>query len=123
MAMPVFKDLDEMIKNIIKKFEEDIRETEREIERTFSPSVVNYERPLYSIVDHGDCYEVIIDLPFADPKSLNVSVVENVLSLVAEAQGKYYRVRLTLPSEVDSKSTEVTRTKNFVRIKIKKKNV
>ena len=120
--MPVYKDLDEMIRHLMKRFEEEAKEIEREVESMFRPSLVGYERPLYSIIDRGSCYEVIIDLPFADTKSLKVSVVENSMHVEAEGSGKYYRVRLTLPDDVDPKSAEINKVKNFIRIKIKKKS-
>ncbi|MGC9105633.1 MAG: Hsp20/alpha crystallin family protein [Thermoprotei archaeon] len=119
--MPVFRDLDEMIRSMMRRMEEEMRQMEREIEQEFRNALANYERPLYSIIDHGGYYEVVIDLPFSDPKTLKVSVVNNVLILSAEGRhNRNYFVKLTLPEDADAKTANVERVKNFVRIKINK---
>ncbi len=119
--MPVYKSLDEMIKHMMRRIEEEFAEVERDIQRALKPSLTGYERPLYSIIDNGTYYEVVIDLPFVDTKALKVSVVENVMNVEAEGQGRYYKVRLTFPEDVDPKTAEVNKVKNFIRIKIKKR--
>ncbi|MCG2887757.1 MAG: Hsp20/alpha crystallin family protein [Sulfolobales archaeon] len=116
--MPVFRDLEEMIKLLSKRIEKRIEE---EISSEFRRLFPEYERPLYSIIDHGGWYEIVIDLPLSDPNTLKVSIINNTLYVSAErTQGRTYYVKLSLPTEVDPKSMTVNRVKNFVRIKIEK---
>jgi hypothetical protein len=119
--MPVFRDLEEMIRLLSKRIEEEIRQAEEEINSEFRRLFPEYERPLYSIIDHGKWYEIVIDLPLSNPNTLKVSIINNTLYVSAEStQGRTYYVKLSLPTEVDPKSMTVNRVKNFVRIKIEK---
>ncbi|MCQ4342782.1 MAG: Hsp20/alpha crystallin family protein [Sulfolobaceae archaeon] len=119
--MPVFRDLEEMIRLLSKRIEEEIRQAEEEINSEFRRLFPEYERPLYSIIDHGRWYEIVIDLPLSDPNTLKVSIINNTLYVSAKStQGRTYYVKLSLPTEVDPKSMSVNRVKNFIRIKIEK---
>ncbi|MDT7875350.1 MAG: CS domain-containing protein [Sulfolobaceae archaeon] len=122
--MPVFKDLDDLIRNLIKKEEEAMRKFEEEVEKEFKEmeEMMGIRSPLYSAEETEDQYRFIIDLPKADMQTLKASAVENSLRVECKTKsGKTYYLKVKLPEDVDPSSMEVEKRKWYIIISFKKR--
>ena len=123
--MPVFKDLDELIRYLIAKQEEEFDVIEQEIKREFT-EVENFIRsasPLYSIEELQDCYKYLLDMPKADTSSLKIVTTGNMLKVYCKTNsGRVYYLKFTIPPDADPNTVEITRHKWLIVITVKKKH-
>ncbi len=114
---------EEFFERVRREMEELIKEIEEEFlgPRPMWNSDGSME-PLLTILDKGDHYEVVIDLPMADLRSLSIEVrgrrmlIECTLareitfprwSVYGETRFKRYRTEITLPEDADTGAMEV----------------
>ena len=123
--MPVFKDLEDLVKQLIERQEEEFRRIEREIRREFE-ELENFARvraPLYTIEEYSDCYKILIDIPKADTSTLKVvSMNDEIKVYCTTKSGETYYLKFKLPSDADPKSVEVNRQKWLIVITVKKQH-
>ena len=141
----IFKRIREVEKRIREYMEDEIRKTMRSIreelafaEGLFRP-MWNHEghlRPLYSINDRGSYYEILIDLPKADEKTIDVRFQGNLMFLRAKlkeeitfsgisgkgGETKFYEYRevIELPIVVDPNNVRIDIRKGIIRVLIYK---
>lgn len=122
--MPVFKDLDELIRNLIKSEEEKFRRIEKEIEEEFERASRIFQSPLYSFNETEDGYEYLIDMPKVDLSTLRVeSRPKRLLVACKTKDGREYRLNISLPEDADPATMEVSKAKWLLKISIKKKKI
>lgn len=120
--MPVFKDLDELIRNLIKKEEEKIKRIEKEIDKEFERLTRTFQSPLYSFTETENEYDYLIDLPKVDLSTLKVEARYQKLFVACKTKdGREYRLLISLPEDADPATTEVSRAKWLLRVSIKKR--
>jgi len=122
IKMPAFKDLDELIKNLLKQEEEKFRRIQREIEEEIERELRRFSSPLYSVNETDEGYEYLIDVPKADLATLKVESRPRRLSVSCKTKdGKEYRLNLSLPDDADPSTMDVSRVKWLLKVTIKKK--
>lgn len=122
--MPVFKDLEELIRHLISKQEEELKQIEQEIKREIAEveNFIKSSSPLYSVEELQDCYKYVIDMPKADTSSLKITTSENTIRVYCKTKsGNTYYLKFTIPPDADPNSVEVTRHKWLIVITVKKK--
>ncbi len=119
----MWREIDELRRQILKRFNELWEQVESEIEALMEeamsmPSVkVAPEEPLHTIRELEDHYEIIIDLPYVDEASIQVNAYNQVLEVKARLKKvlkcrdagyrifsgeiREYRKKLKLPSDAD----------------------
>jgi HSP20 family protein len=134
MSMEEF--IDRLRRRIRELFTEITEEMEKD-EAMWSPD--GYLRPLVSLTEYPDRYEMIIDLPHADLSSLAVIVQGNTLLLESklksevrfnrwgayrEIRFKEYRETIRLPEDADPSRMKIYKDegKSIVRIVIPKRS-
>ncbi|BFH74257.1 hypothetical protein SJAV_22010 [Sulfurisphaera javensis] len=116
--MPAFRDLDELIKNLIKKEEEKLRRIEEEFEKEFK----GFSSPLYSFRETDESYEYLIDMPKANLSTLKVESRPRKLYIACKTKdGKEYRLNITLPEDADPATMDVSKAKWLLKVTIKKR--
>ncbi|AHC51647.1 hypothetical protein SUSAZ_06630 [Sulfolobus acidocaldarius SUSAZ] len=122
--MPVFKDLEDLINNLIKKEEERLKKIRREIEKEIKEveeSIGFSREPLYTMRELMDEYEYIIDIPKADLQSLKVDVVKDMMRVecMTKSGGRYF-LRIRLPPDIDPGTANIRREKWLIIVTLKK---
>lgn len=120
--MPVVKDLDELIKNILKIEEEKMRRIEKEINKEFERLFADFNSPLYSFTETENEYDYLIDMPKVDLSTLRVeSRPQKLLVACKTKDGKEYRLTISLPEDADPSTMEVSKAKWLLKVSIKKR--
>jgi len=120
--MPVFKDLDELIKNLIKSEEKKFRRIEEDINKEFERLSKTFYSPLYSFTETESEYDYLIDIPKVDLSTLRVESKPQRLLLACKTKdGREYRLVISLPEDADPSSMEVSRAKWLLKVSIKKR--
>jgi len=120
--MPVFKDLDELIKNLIKSEEDKLRIIEKDINKEFERLSKSFHSPLYSFTETESEYDYLIDIPKVDLSTLRVESKSQRLLLACKTKdGREYRLVISLPEDADPSSMEVSRAKWLLKVSIKKR--
>ena len=120
--MPVFKDLDDLIRNLIKKEEKEIKRIEEEIDKEFERLSRTFQSPLYSFNETESEYDYLIDLPKVDLSTLKVESRSQKLIMACRTKdGREYRLFISLPKDADPASMEVSRAKWLLKVSIKKR--
>jgi len=120
--MPVFKDLDELIRNLIKIEEEKFKRIEKEINEEFERVSKSFQSPLYSFTETESEYDYLIDMPKVDLSTLRVeSKPQKLLVACKTKDGREYRLLISLPEDADPSSMEVSKAKWLLKVSIKKR--
>jgi len=120
--MPVSKDLYDIIKEMIEKYEKRIDLVFEELEREFK-EFEGYERPLYSIYEDELNYYIIIDIANANEESVRISVNRDkrILALnYQDKKGKMHRCVIRLPLGADYSTINFSIRKGFLKVMLKK---
>lgn len=117
--MPVYKDLYDMIRQIIREEEEKIN---REIERVEEEIKEFFEEPLYTSYEERDTIYYIIDVPFINEKTIYIKVEGKKIKLsCTDIRGKKYQLTIPTKYDIENYNINVIRDKGFIKLVLKKK--
>ncbi|MEM0374149.1 MAG: Hsp20/alpha crystallin family protein [Sulfolobaceae archaeon] len=121
-SMPAGKDLYDIMREMIEKYEKKINIIFEELEREFK-EIESYEKPLYSLYEDELNYYIIVDIPNVTDDSVKVSVNRNKKLLMLNYQdkkGKSHNCIIRLPSNADYSTINFSLRKGFLKVTIKK---
>ncbi|ARM76503.1 hypothetical protein [Acidianus manzaensis] len=118
--MPAYKDLYDMIKEIIEQEEAKIDKEFEEVREEISKEA---EEPLYTVYEKEDSIYYIIDVPFINEKTIYVKLENNKYIKVSckDIHGKCYQ--LVIPARYNFKNydVQVIRNRGFIKLILRKK--
>ncbi len=76
--------------------------------------------PFYDVYKKDDGYEVVVELPGAEKKDVDLSVRGTELIVNAKTKYKTYSATIKLPSEVDTENVEAKMNNGILMVKLKK---
>lgn len=118
--MPVYKDLYDMIREIIREEEEKINKEIEKIEEEISKA---FEEPLYTFYEDKDAIYYIIDVPFIDERTIYVKFESNKYIKLSckDIRGKNYRLIIPAKYNFEKYDVSVVRNKGFIKLVLRKK--
>ncbi len=90
-------------------------------ERPIGIKVDDEVTPFYDIYEKDDVYEVIIELPGAEKKDVELSIKGNDLEVKAKTKYKKYNTVIRLPSEVSSEDVIAKMNNGVLTVTLKRK--
>ncbi|AWR97735.1 hypothetical protein DFR86_09380 [Acidianus sulfidivorans JP7] len=117
--MPAYKDLHEMIKEMIDREEERI---DKEIEQIKEEIAKEAEEPLYTFYEKNDAIYYIIDVPFINEKTIYVKVENKYIKLSCkDIHDKNYQLVIPVYANFENYDIQVIRSKGFIKLVLRKK--
>ncbi|NQW21975.1 MAG: Hsp20 family protein [SAR202 cluster bacterium] len=83
--------------------------------------VTETREPLVDVLDEGDRFLVVAEIPGVREQDIQVDVAGDILGINAETKGRKYQKEVLLPSAVDSESMESSYRNGILEIKLPKK--
>jgi len=116
ITMPVFKDLYEMIRQLMDEEEEEIESTINEAEKEIEGMI-----PLYTRYEEGGSLYYIIDVPFINYSTVYVKIEKNYLDFTCQdKKQRKYTLKIKIPEKYQNYDVKVINYKGFVKIVLSK---
>lgn len=88
--------------------------------RRIEPFPNGEREPLVDVIDHGDSYEVVAELPGVEKKDIKLHAAEDLLEIRTENERRYFK-EITFNAPVEPETAKATYKNGVLSVRLKKK--